>query len=315
MKEIVPSYYKKFRCIAGDCRHSCCIGWEIDIDEDTLSLYDNPAVSLYNRLQKSIERTETPHFCLDREERCPFLNEKGLCDIILTMGEECLCQICNDHPRFRSFFSDHTETGLGLCCEAAAALILQEEEPTVLQILQDDGEKTELSQEESDFLEYRDKILFILQNREYPLGRRISDMLAEYSRTFPVKTTAQWAEIYRTLEQLDPTWNIILDKMASSEIPVILPDVRTPWENTLENLAVYFIFRHLAGTLDDDRLAERSIFSAVSTAILYTLFLLTEQEKGCLTTEDMVELSRLYSSEIEYSEENMETLLELFSKA
>ena len=31
----VPFYYKEFHCIADACKDSCCIGWEIDIDEET----------------------------------------------------------------------------------------------------------------------------------------------------------------------------------------------------------------------------------------------------------------------------------------
>lgn len=34
-----PSYYKDFRCIASDCTENCCIGWEIDVDEQTLAYY------------------------------------------------------------------------------------------------------------------------------------------------------------------------------------------------------------------------------------------------------------------------------------
>lgn len=33
MKYKVPSYYKDFKCIAGSCKHTCCEGWEIDVDE------------------------------------------------------------------------------------------------------------------------------------------------------------------------------------------------------------------------------------------------------------------------------------------
>ena len=29
-----PDFYGKFKCTAEKCRHSCCIGWEIDIDDD-----------------------------------------------------------------------------------------------------------------------------------------------------------------------------------------------------------------------------------------------------------------------------------------
>ena len=41
MIAITPDYYNKFKCIANRCRHSCCIGWEIDIDDSTLQKYNN----------------------------------------------------------------------------------------------------------------------------------------------------------------------------------------------------------------------------------------------------------------------------------
>ena len=36
---IYPDYYKKFKCIADKCKHNCCIGWEIDIDNNTYDFY------------------------------------------------------------------------------------------------------------------------------------------------------------------------------------------------------------------------------------------------------------------------------------
>ena len=38
MLTVYPDYYSAFRCIAGACKHSCCIGWEIDIDEESLEI-------------------------------------------------------------------------------------------------------------------------------------------------------------------------------------------------------------------------------------------------------------------------------------
>ena len=35
-----PDYYPLFHCIADRCRHNCCIGWEIDVDGDSLAAYD-----------------------------------------------------------------------------------------------------------------------------------------------------------------------------------------------------------------------------------------------------------------------------------
>ena len=81
MKTVVPNYYDKFSCIASACKHSCCKGWEIDIDEETYSLYKCFDGEIGDRLKRCISLDDTPHFVLEEDERCPFLNEKGLCDI------------------------------------------------------------------------------------------------------------------------------------------------------------------------------------------------------------------------------------------
>ena len=132
MKLMAPYYYPAFRCIADKCRHSCCIGWEIDIDPDTRERYRRIPGAFGARLNAAIDDGEVSAFRLGADERCPMLNNNGLCDLITTLGEDALCQICADHPRFRNFFADRTEIGLGLCCEEAARLILSREEPMAL---------------------------------------------------------------------------------------------------------------------------------------------------------------------------------------
>ena len=59
---IYPDYYDKFRCIASKCKHNCCIGWEIDIDENTLSYYNSVTGDFSKRLKDNIELSDTPHF-------------------------------------------------------------------------------------------------------------------------------------------------------------------------------------------------------------------------------------------------------------
>ena len=41
MKEYVLNYYPEFKCIANECKHTCCAGWDMYIDENTLNLYKN----------------------------------------------------------------------------------------------------------------------------------------------------------------------------------------------------------------------------------------------------------------------------------
>ena len=47
----VPSYYKEFRCTADRCADSCCIGWELDIDEDTVAYYEQVKGAFGDRLR------------------------------------------------------------------------------------------------------------------------------------------------------------------------------------------------------------------------------------------------------------------------
>lgn len=130
MTLIYPATADAFRCIADACRHTCCKGWEIDIDPDTRAKYAAMTGEIGQRLRDAIADTpDGASFRLREDERCPMLNDSGLCDIITACGEGALCQICADHPRYRNEFSTFTEVGFGLCCEAAADLTLHWSQP------------------------------------------------------------------------------------------------------------------------------------------------------------------------------------------
>ena len=100
MKLIVPEYFKAFRCKGGSCSDNCCIGWEIDIDEKTEEKYSALKTPLGERIKKNtVKENGVCHFVLSGE-RCPFLNSQNLCDIIIEKGENYLCDICREHPRY-----------------------------------------------------------------------------------------------------------------------------------------------------------------------------------------------------------------------
>ena len=130
MKIRKPAYYDRFHCIAGACTDTCCAGWEIDIDEDSLEKYLKETGEFGTLLRKKIrlpdpESGEPAHFILSARDRCPFLNEANLCEIYAHMGEGALSQICTDHPRFYEWYADLREMGIGICCEEACRIILQ----------------------------------------------------------------------------------------------------------------------------------------------------------------------------------------------
>ena len=128
MKLFAPKYYNDFKCIAEKCAHSCCIGWEIDIDRRTLKKYLMLKDSYGKRIAESIEGDENPHFRLTDGERCTHLDGNGLCRIINELGEGYLCDICREHPRFYNVTANGREVGLGLACEEACRIILSSDE-------------------------------------------------------------------------------------------------------------------------------------------------------------------------------------------
>ncbi len=314
MKTIAPNYYPAFHCIADRCRHSCCIGWEIDIDPDAREAYRRIPGEFGARLNAAIDDGEVSSFRLGEDERCPMLNPNGLCDLITALGEDALCQICADHPRFRNYFADRTEIGLGLCCEEAARLILSQEEPMRLIFLEDDGADDEPNEEEANLLALRTALICIMQNETQPLAARLDRLLAAVNFTIPER---DWAEVYRNLERLDSTWDHCLDLL----VPRGLSDrPLDPFGGTSKeaksmqrawsNFTVYLLYRHLPGALNDDDLPGRVAFCVLSTRILAAL---CAAKSGC-TLADCIDLARMYSAEIEYSEDNIAALLDALWK-
>lgn len=243
-----PDYYEAFKCIASECKDNCCIGWEIDIDPETYQNYLEAEGEWKRCFHDCISHKEQPHFILRESGRCPFLNEKNLCDIITAFGEELLCNICAEHPRFHERFENVQESGIGLSCEAAAGLILSNEKPMTLLCQKEDGE---LPNEDYQWLAQIRKTAFeILQNRDAGIWQRLwlllayaeeiqecLDMGSEEMADEVVKQYAskeeqqeilkerteepeifeeeemisQIIDLYKTLEILDPAWKKSLD--------------------------------------------------------------------------------------------------------
>ena len=300
MQIIVPDYYKHFHCIADKCQHSCCIGWEIDVDADSLARFDALSGPYGALLRSRIDRSgETPHYRLTANDRCPFLQPDGLCEMILELGEDALCQICTDHPRFRNYFSHRIELGLGLCCEAAGDLILNRKAPTTLEVWENDGVEETPDGEEETLLSFREMLISILQDRTLPLDERLRELLDTCAASLPDGGPVKWAEFLLDLERLDEEWTARLKTLQSSALSPA-PSGKD-WTVAFEQAAVYFLFRHLPAALEDGDVASKAAFAVFSVEVLRALCAQTPDAD----VNDLVELARMYSSEIEYSEENL----------
>ncbi len=127
---LYPDFYAAFSCRAAACRHSCCRGWEIDVDEPALRRYAAVEGELGQDLRRNIYQDDDgAHFLLTEDERCPFLRSDGLCRLICELSAGALCEICALHPRFFTDIGENTLCGLGLSCEAVCDLLLGSDAP------------------------------------------------------------------------------------------------------------------------------------------------------------------------------------------
>ncbi len=305
MKYYAPSYYKDFKCTADKCKNNCCIGWEIDIDDETYVDYMKIDGVFGERLKGNIEVSkEGRHFRLGENERCPFLNKNGLCDIIITLGEDSLCNICADHPRFRNFFDARIEMGLGLSCEEAARVILSNSEIT--QIVPLGCEKEEkLCEDEEYLISVRDDLFSIITDRTKAFSERIKEIEDKYEISIFERSDSEWAEFFR--EKIEYMSREMPERLCYLEEKTQEDDIPdTAWEQ----LAHYFIYRHLSDALYDDSLYERIAFCIISVKIIRLML------SGCesISLDTLIDTARLFSSEIEYSDENIDTVLDELSK-
>lgn len=177
----VPHYYRKFQCTADKCPDTCCAGWQIVIDEDTLDKYHKYEGPFGNRLANSIDWREGV-FKQYEDKRCAFLDENNLCDIYTEAGPEMFCRTCKTYPRHFEEFENVREISLAMSCPEAAKLILEPTEPVKF-IAVEKQYKEEIYEDFNFFLysklvDAREIIIESLQDRTYPIRERMAFVLA-----------------------------------------------------------------------------------------------------------------------------------------
>ena len=119
-----PAYYHEFRCLAGSCPKSCCIGWEVEIDDDTAAAYAGIPGTLGEELRTHLSADAEGALCFPLEgARCPFLDGDDLCRIHRELGQELTSVTCREHPRFTEDFGPLQEISLSASCPEAARLL------------------------------------------------------------------------------------------------------------------------------------------------------------------------------------------------
>lgn len=185
MRYIKPYYFDSFQCAADKCPDTCCAGWQIMIDEDALEHYMQIEGEFGGKLATGIDWQES---CFRQHgKRCSMLRDDNLCELVIALGEENLCETCSRYPRHVEEFEGLREWSLSLSCPVAAQIILTCEEPAGF-VVEEDEKEDPLEEEFEEFdlflftkLEDARKILFqIVQEKNLPMGERMR-LIAEFA--------------------------------------------------------------------------------------------------------------------------------------
>ena len=290
MKVYFPSYYKDFKCIADRCRHSCCVGWEIDVDDGTMEVYEGLGGELGREMLSHISGGVIA-MCSDG--RCPFLDCDGLCRIISSLGEGYLSDICREHPRFYHSVGGRAEGGIGISCEEAARIILSSDGYADFIELSRDIDTPDPS--DFDVTEDR-KYIFSMLRCDDGYQKKVDRILRHYSLSDPSDRAGEWNKILSELEYLEGSRVGILAvgrKITDTDAGIY----------ATRHLA-YLIFRHVSRSQSYDNMRARIEFSIFLSRIFENLIAGSDA-----SFEKICEAARIISEEIEYSEDNTASLI------
>lgn len=173
-------YFDDFQCKCGDCRHSCCRGWQINVNEQEYFrlIGMNCSDELHHRLECAFSQPQRPTEACYRTiapnwlGQCHMLAEDGLCMLHRECGAAALPQVCNFYPRSLKRIGNFQLACCSGSCEKVIELLLSQDR---LQLLEhEEAFEPLLSLQAQDAsLELTMRCVQLVQDRTKSLGERI----------------------------------------------------------------------------------------------------------------------------------------------
>ena len=294
MISIYPTIYHAFQCKADQCENTCCQLWTIDIDEPTAERYHSMTGSLGKSLRQAITvDDEGSHFIFSKAQpMCPLLNEKGLCKVVLELGEEGLCDTCHMHPRFYKYIEDLELCGVGLSCEASVELLARQEPMDLL-----------LFTIEDDHNEFNSEERLTLHNVFELLAFDLDPNLFKYTPKPSKQSFKELLDLYKQTEPIDENWTAQVNTL-SSKLDQLITSVQTYIQqedmSLFNKVYQYILYRQI------DMLSDYSLESILAYAKSGADYILIA---SALEGQPLKQVAR-WSQQIEYDENNVELLLQ-----
>lgn len=321
MREIYPSHYAAFHCIAGACPDSCCKEWEIVVDTASAERYRSVSGTLGERLRQAmITDADGDIVFQEHNSRCPFWNAQQLCDIHGELGEDALCETCRLFPRITQDYGDFIEYDISPACPEAARLLFS---LTPKQWQLTERSSPAITEEPPEYAaanmrrlqEQRQVLFFRLQNNSASACAQLSACLT---------LAEQWAGVsqepaavpcmeesvlsfLRSCEVLTSDWKQMLEQAANAPEPENLLAYTPALDQeirlfTMDMLYRYYLRAAYAETPEAEILPVQMAAFAVCIVLLYS------RRLGFHTVEQRLRIWQLFVKEIEYNGDNLEEL-------
>lgn len=300
-----PSFYKDFKCIAGACPDSCCQGWEVDADPDSLDYYKTLTGDIREQIDSVLDKDEFGNtiFRLADKKRCPFLNCENLCDMHIAIGGEHTPYTCRMFPRFINDFGGTREMGVSFSCPVAADMMFNLTEPMHF-VSEANDLPPQLNEIDAQTYFYlskaREKAFSIVQDRTLPMNQRLINLLdygveiqkdlEEYEQG---SDDVSFFDVFKNPELINPEWPA---KVQNGRIKPVADEIFN------ENIASYFIFRYFLTAVDD-----YDVLSKIKMAVIGVLIVTYFGEDSWTI--------HLWSKETEHSQYNMDRYKQLLKNA
>ena len=317
MLERYAACYRAFACLGGACPDSCCVGWEVVVDDDTAARYAAEPGELGDRLRSATTvDADGDRIIAHVNGHCPFWTREGLCEVQLRLGHDALCRVCREYPRLRQDYGSFVEYGLALSCPEAARLILSGTDAGWVE------QQTDVPEEAPDYdpavmallQRTREPLLALLRDPQYTVGEALAlALLYAYAvqdaleSSLPVdfdpaaalaelgqmplqrgESLAPLVAFHRSLEILTDRWRTMLETA----------DAAHPgsWRQEVRCLASYYVNRYWLQAISDHDVIWRT----------------KQMLAACLMARLLpgTDAIALYSKEVEHDGENVDCIWE-----